>query len=1190
MFVRVAAELGLLETDPNTNILGSFPQAIRRNVVSNISQYLSEAPNMVRLTLNTRAHVNWTMECVAQGFLLSAEEDETQMTQCIEVYRGWLFQSEFTPIPIMEDPDQSFMQKILKHYSLLFQTKAKYPAREFADKHADLCLTVLNIYRTDLKLNSVTWDTLMRLIISVVSSLFQEGVNTIYFNKLISTALKVMFELLLLSHNKQMWNIIEQLESKWVNNDNQIGSLAFIMHWNAVCSALTNRVVSILYGAHSGSSFVVIKTLGDEPSQLKIEESFVCYSWMRALNLIGNPVHLDSSKNFSEAMKGMRNVIRTIVSSPNAPNGNTIIHLVGQWMFEIIKINRSGYEEGTAIAVEILCDIFFKLKSRTQFDGIYLASFYSCLASVLLMDGRVVISCLLCTSNFFSHELPGSNVLLPFFIHAISNILKKKPEQIEPAHISMDTLRESCIHSLGNILSYANHYNSMKLLLHLPREYQTQDGSNLLPQITNYSAKVKPHLSIIIQRILQHETHAGNLKNALSYALVMELEDAQESTNSTDLTQQVIDIILSKAMSWTWTTDVLVVAFRLLRNLASSPRANSKHTHVRVSAVIVGLSKFIHLLDQSSKSMDEMNQLMVGAYRTLTAWVSTNDWMKPEASHAKALFDACSISFEGERKKPLGEAREAKDILVFNALNNAQRGDMSSTLTEDDVIAGLVRDGKGLIEDPYQYVRYYFCHDTIVTTVDNPFSAMGKYLWTTWAAHNPFSYKGNDGTTAREHVECIKHPFQAQVKAVNETHIKEILEYLDRRATPDGIIEQSGKQMNVEEKHLQMEDHITITPPVNSAVEMYGGESKSVTSRAFFNDVGMINTQAQIIMTQLSHNTKKFQEELTALDDISERHTLQVGVVYIGSNQNTEAEILSNKGGPQDYQEFVNGLGWGVDLKNHLGYSGSLDCSPSFTDGQCLPYYADNSFQIIYHVPTLSSKDSTYTLSDSNKNQVLVVWLEDSMSRWDGLYETLFKSNAILLLVHPMKNALYRVKLLNRESPQAVLLNVVVRAAVLSQLVRMTAVDAVSLSRKLSRPYSMRTSVIRDISKKYGKGDTIETLFISGFQSSKQSLRTLPNNVGMTLPSTIASQQQHSQQTMPTRALTGQTSPPAGTPISPHSSIDKRATVSPAGFVQSSPIDQRSSVRLDIRGSLNTMMRSPSGKRFSLAEARTPNK
>lgn len=69
------------------------------------------------------------------------------------------------------------------------------------------------------------------------------------------------------------------------------------------------------------------------------------------------------------------------------------------------------------------------------------------------------------------------------------------------------------------------------------------------------------------------------------------------------------------------------------------------------------MSKFIHLLDQSSKSMDEMNQLMVGAYRTLTAWVSTNDWMKPEASHAKALFDACSISFEGERKKPLGEAR-----------------------------------------------------------------------------------------------------------------------------------------------------------------------------------------------------------------------------------------------------------------------------------------------------------------------------------------------------------------------------------------------------------------------------------------------------------------------------------------------------------------------------------------------------
>jgi len=265
MFIKQSTTLGLLQNDPNTNILGAYPLQIKRTVVSSVAQHLFETPNTINLTLSTPAHVNWTMECIGQGFTLSTEEDEAVIASCIEVYRRWLFDPTNTPTPILSDTEQIFIQTIFKHFSLLFQTKANYTAREHADKHADLCISVISIIRAagkDLKLNSDTWDVLLRLLMGIVDQLYVEGTNEIYFNKLISTVLKVMFEFVLLSHNKEIWNSLQKLEEKWVNSNNPIGTLSFVMHWNAVTTGLTNRVVSILYGAQSGTNNVVVKLLG----------------------------------------------------------------------------------------------------------------------------------------------------------------------------------------------------------------------------------------------------------------------------------------------------------------------------------------------------------------------------------------------------------------------------------------------------------------------------------------------------------------------------------------------------------------------------------------------------------------------------------------------------------------------------------------------------------------------------------------------------------------------------------------------------------------------------------------------------------------------------------------------------------------------------------------------------------------
>lgn len=44
----------------------------------------------------------------------------------------------------------------------------------------------------------------------------------------------------------------------------------------------------------------------------------------------------------------------------------------------------------------------------------------------------------------------------------------------------------------------------------------------------------------------------------------------------------------------------------------------------------------------------------------------------------------------------------------------------------------------------------------------------------------------------------------------------------------------------------------------------------------------------------------------------SRRFTQKIGVIYVSEGQRTESEVLSNQGGSLDFQEFLSGLGWGV--------------------------------------------------------------------------------------------------------------------------------------------------------------------------------------------------------------------------------------------------------------------------------------
>ncbi|KAF3159307.1 Tuberous sclerosis 2-like protein [Orbilia oligospora] len=94
----------------------------------------------------------------------------------------------------------------------------------------------------------------------------------------------------------------------------------------------------------------------------------------------------------------------------------------------------------------------------------------------------------------------------------------------------------------------------------------------------------------------------------------------------------------------------------------------------------------------------------------------------------------------------------------------------------------------------------------------------------------------------------------------------------------------------------------------------------------------------------------------------------KIGVVYVGSGQTEESEILSNVMGSSDYTEFVGNLGDLIALKGTTINTGGLDREVNM-DGEFAFYWSDKITQIIFHVTTMMPTDRIHDPRCTNKKR-----------------------------------------------------------------------------------------------------------------------------------------------------------------------------------------------------------------------------
>ncbi|XP_077320824.1 ral GTPase-activating protein subunit alpha-1 isoform X8 [Lithobates pipiens] len=257
----------------------------------------------------------------------------------------------------------------------------------------------------------------------------------------------------------------------------------------------------------------------------------------------------------------------------------------------------------------------------------------------------------------------------------------------------------------------------------------------------------------------------------------------------------------------------------------------------------------------------------------------------------------------------------------------------------------------------------------------------------------------------------------------------------------NAILKQSAEEKEFVEKHCS-NLHMRAMPQEEPANQK--PESAFYYSRLLLSILGM-NSWEKRRNFHLLRKNEKLLRELRNLDSRQCRETHKIAVFYIADGQEDKQSILSNTGGSQEYEDFVAGLGWEVNLANHCGFLGGLQRNKS--TGLSTPYYATSIVEVMFHVSTRMLSDSddclTKKLRHLGNDEVHIVWSEHSREYRRGIIPTEFGD--VLLVIYPMKNHMFSIQIMKKPDIPffgPLFDGAIVNGKILPGLVRATAINA----------------------------------------------------------------------------------------------------------------------------------------------------
>ncbi|KAG9297725.1 hypothetical protein G9A89_011240 [Geosiphon pyriformis] len=185
--------------------------------------------------------------------------------------------------------------------------------------------------------------------------------------------------------------------------------------------------------------------------------------------------------------------------------------------------------------------------------------------------------------------------------------------------------------------------------------------------------------------------------------------------------------------------------------------------------------------------------------------------------------------------------------------------------------------------------------------------------------------------------------------------------------------------------------------------------------RLFMSQMGLLSLENRHRVVPL-RISEKFIRDLEHLDRLHERECISASVFYARTGEEPYEHIINPESVNEDFEKFLNSLGWPVAIEAHQGFKGKLTPSVCRT----APYFADRNVELIFNVPYLIQKSpgnsaeitSPIFRRISADDNVCIVWIQEIKGIPTILQK--IKSAMVYIFVHPLQNAtgLYWIRII----------------------------------------------------------------------------------------------------------------------------------------------------------------------------------
>lgn len=565
------------------------PHQIHQLVLSMLLDCL-ETPKKASVLYETDKDIYLMLLIFRQSFLFPPQYFEYAQ-KMLKVYRSWICKDNFLySFPeIMEKSRNIYFRVFIDN---LLQTFFMKGDEENLDIHIAMSHEVLEIFlfftQVPDRVETETWSTLLIAHLEIFEHLITRKQSQLKYDQdygtmLTNIVIRNLFILWIKSNplEDELWNQLNEvlnvhfqeecMSDFWyktiINLTKALLSKIYFVPEELIGNFATYDIEKYMLEKKKGKIKVSTKKFGSSIREylVKQDKKVLLHLFHRFTSMYGSKsetlpgkLHSKKVKTISDSIFLFLNISYQEVKVPkgtipppfiHSAEGNKLLQLYGEWLFEATERTDNLFYDGRALAYKTLCSIFSQ-KFSQPWNKTFLSHFYRAIHLGFTTKTTIEIrdTIILNSTDFFSLQLPGSNLLIPDYVKACEQMLKTKTSARE--------LRLSGLNILISIIHLCYLFGDVELLNidTVKFEEEKKDGKEETKEDTTYHnfVSIRDKIVKIFFSCVGDDTHEPcQIKSLWGLFLILHKELNQNLTNNIPKqveTKPIIDCISAFVM------------------------------------------------------------------------------------------------------------------------------------------------------------------------------------------------------------------------------------------------------------------------------------------------------------------------------------------------------------------------------------------------------------------------------------------------------------------------------------------------------------------------------------------------------------------------------------------------------------------------------------------------------------------